>query len=206
MPLSLTPLCGQEFITKVLQGERDFRQIQLERSFDFTAAEGYSSLLRYLERNSRQKLLLTDSELRHIRAPGMLLPRLDGERVNLESSYLVEAQFEEADLSQFCFRGADLTGAHFGGAQLSQAILEQAVLVNSYMDGADLAEANLKKARLHGSSWEEASLSRADLRGVRGLEYCQHLESVTWEETVVSSKERDCLRRILEKGRFVVRE
>ncbi len=206
MPLQLTPLRGKEFIRRILGGERDFRQIQLEQGFDFTAIEEYSTMLQYLERNNRQKLLLADSELRYIRAPGISLPRLNGVRVNLEGSCLIGAKFEEADFHQACFRGADLTETHFRGAQLPQAILEQAVLLNSYFDGADLTEANLKRVRLPGSSWEEADLSRADLRGVRGLEYCRYLESVTWESTVVSQKERDSLRRILEKGKFVVRE
>ncbi len=121
MPIQLTPLRGEEFIKKVLHGDRYFTAVRLEEGFDFTRAEDYSTLRRYLEKNSHRKLDVTDSEFRYIRAPDLML-------------------------------------------------------------------------------------ARTDLRDVRGLEYCYNVESAGFDETIISPRELDILRRLLEKKRFVVRE
>ncbi len=206
MPFQLTPLRGEEFIRKVLHGDRYFTAVRLEEGFDFTKAEDYSTLRRYLEKNGHRKLEVTDSEFRYIRAPELMLARLQGERANFEGSYLVGGEFGNAELEQACFREADLTGADFSGARLTRAVLEKATLADCCLDEADLTEAKLQKARLHRANLNEANLARTDLRNVRGLEYCYNVESASFDETIISPQELDILRRLLEKKRFVVRD
>lgn len=206
MPIQLTPLRGEEFIRKVLHGDRYFIAVRLEEGFDFTKAEEYGTLRCYLEKNSHRKLEVTDSEFRYIRAPDLMLVRLQGERANFEGSYLVGGEFGNAELEQACFRDADLTGADFSGARLTRAVLEKATLADCCLDEADLTEAKLQKARLHRVNLNEANLARTDLRNVRGLEYCYNVESAGFDETIISPRELDVLRRLLEKKRFVVRD
>lgn len=73
MPIQLTSLRGEEFIRKVLHGDRYFTAVRLEEGFDFTKAEDYSTLRRYLEKNSHRKLDVTDSEFRYTQKPRKLL-------------------------------------------------------------------------------------------------------------------------------------
>lgn len=210
MPLQLTPLRGEEFIRKVLQGEKDFRRIQLERG-DLSIQAGYPKMQEYLQRKDKihelekSPLYFTEAELGGFRARKIYFPHIQAEKANFEGASLPEAYLWHAELRQANFRKADLTGAHFNGVGLQQARLEDTCLIDASLGGANFAEAILRQAYLNRADLDEANFGRADLRGVRGLEYT-NVEDAYFDETIVSSRERDILRRLLEKKRFVVRD
>ena len=86
---------GPNFVNKLLGGERDFSKIQLPKGYDLAGYEGFSDLQRYLKEQDlrRNPVIIGDSSLVRLQAPGLYLPYVQG-------------------------RGADLGGADLGGADL----------------------------------------------------------------------------------------
>ena len=86
---------GPNFVNKLLGGERDFSKIQLPKGYDLAGYEGFSDLQRYLKEQDlrRNPVIIGDSSLVRLQAPGLYLPYVQG-------------------------RGADLGGADLWGADL----------------------------------------------------------------------------------------
>ena len=121
-----TYIKGEEFVRKILAGERDFSGITLEKFFDLAGHEGFGDMQEYLRKTDLQTspLILDDSELQYIKARGLYLPFVRGKEANLRG----------ADL-----RGANLCGAHLGGAYLCGAHLGMADLRGAKNPEATLA-------------------------------------------------------------------
>jgi len=174
---------GEEFIKKVLAGERDFSRIKLEEDFDLSGHEGFAELLEYLHLKysptmiilcGLSPIILNDSELKGIKAERLYLPYVCGKRVNLqgadlEGAYLGEANLVGANLREAYLQGAtlveaNLEGATLEGASLKEAHLDGASLKEADLNGANLEKADLEKADLKRASFKEASLEKADLK------------------------------------------
>ena len=93
---------GPNFVNKLLGGERDFSKIQLPKGYDLAGYEGFSDLQRYLKEQDlrRNPVIIGDSSLVRLQAPGLYLPYVQG---------------RGADLGGADLRGADLWGADLRG-------------------------------------------------------------------------------------------
>jgi len=122
---------GPNFVNKLLGGERDFSKIQLPKGYDLAGYEGFSDLQRYLKEQDlrRNPVIIGDSSLVRLQAPGLYLPYVQGRGADLWG----------ADLG-----GADLWGADLGGADLGGAGLGGAGLWGADLWGADLWGADLR--------------------------------------------------------------
>jgi uncharacterized protein YjbI with pentapeptide repeats len=101
---------GEEFIKKILAGERDFSGIKLEEGFDLSGHESYAELQGYLrkaqESFKESPIILDNSELRHIKANELYLPFVRGREANLKEADLREAYLEGANLKKANLKGA----------------------------------------------------------------------------------------------------
>ena len=96
--------------------------------------------------------------------------------IDLSETYLVRANFEDADLegcnlAEACLRGANLIRANLSDASLTGTDLRQANLAGvnlqgANLEGADLREANLASANLRGANLYGTLLQAANLEGV----------------------------------------
>ena len=130
---------GPNFVNKLLGGERDFSKIQLPKGYDLAGYEGFSDLQRYLKEQDlrRNPVIIGDSSLVRLQAPGLYLPYVQGRGADLGG----------ADLRRAGLRGADLGGADLGGAGLG---------------GADLWGADLWGADLRGVGDLKTTLNLCD--------------------------------------------
>jgi len=98
---------GPNFVNKLLGGERDFSKIQLPKGYDLAGYEGFSDLQRYLKEQDlrRNPVIIGDSSLVRLQAPGLYLPYVQGRGADLGG----------ADLRRADLRGADLWGADLRG-------------------------------------------------------------------------------------------
>ena len=129
--MSYIQMNGPNFVNKLLGGERDFSKIQLPKGYDLAGYEGFSDLQRYLKEQDlrRNPVIIGDSSLVRLQAPGLYLPYVQGRGADLWG----------ADLG-----GADLWGADLGGADLGGAGLGGAGLWGADLWGADLWGADLR--------------------------------------------------------------
>ncbi|MBI2004036.1 pentapeptide repeat-containing protein [Candidatus Pacearchaeota archaeon] len=150
----LTKVSGEEFIVKLLGGERDFSKIFLEERFDLSGHGSFQELKTYLKTQDLQKtpVDISNSQFRYLRARELYLPFTVGRNVNLrganfesakfdganfESANLGNVNFKGANLKDACFVNADLWIANFRSANLEGANFEGAYLKGSYFGGAN---------------------------------------------------------------------
>ena len=110
---------GEEFIKRVLAGDRNFPRTELQDNYNLTCN---GDLEKYLKENARdlynRPIILEHSKLKGVNASGLHLPQLRAnearlEEANLSGAYLFEAYLRGADLE-----GADLTRVNFMRADL----------------------------------------------------------------------------------------
>ena len=118
--MSYIQMNGPNFVNKLLGGERDFSKIQLPKGYDLAGYEGFSDLQRYLKEQDlrRNPVIIGDSSLVRLQAPGLYLPYVQGRGADLGGADLRRADLRGADLWGADLRGADLWGADLGGADL----------------------------------------------------------------------------------------
>ena len=162
---------ADEFLQKVRQGQRDFRNISLRN------ANLVGEQLALLNLDGAN---LEGSNLSHVNLAGSSLAHAQLEWVilvgaNLLSVQCFKANFKGADLSN-----ALLSGAEFQGSNLKQANLSESSCVGIDLSGAslrfaDLSNANLKSAKLKGTDLYGAEIQGLDLEGA-------DLEDIIWPD------------------------
>tara|TARA_Y100000034_G_C6771149_1_gene344037 strand:+ start:134 stop:565 length:432 start_codon:yes stop_codon:yes gene_type:complete len=135
--MKYTNLSGDEFIEKILAGERDFKRIMLPEGCDLTKNESYSTLTRPLE----GRIELVGSTLAGIQAPEIYLSNANLSHVDLSHSDLHGANLRGANLSCSLLTGANLSNADLSGANLSDTYLRRANLSDAILDGSNLHDA-----------------------------------------------------------------
>lgn len=190
MAIKLKQMQGEEFVKKVLAGERDFSEIKLEEGFDLSGYKGFQTLQDYLKKQGDliyNTIIIDNSEFKYIKAKGVYLPCIKGVGANLigadlRLAYLEEADFGNANLGEADFRGADL-----GNAKLVETNLIRANLKDTYLKGANLKGANLRE--------------------VKNLEDCVGLEFVNFNKTKITQKEKEIIDKIRNKeSEFIIEE
>jgi len=190
---------GEDFIRKILEGQRDFYGIELEYNFDLASHELFGRMQEYLRKQylTKYPIMINNCDLSGVKASGLYLPYVKAEssiiwNSNFEYSTLSFADFHGADLAYADFRHVDLDHADFRNANLHQVNLEHA---NLYF--ADFRGANFDSTQLLG-----ADLVLADLRGVRNLEKSFNLRCASFAETKVTSREDAIIRAISGDGKL----
>jgi uncharacterized protein YjbI with pentapeptide repeats len=99
-------------------------------------------------------------------------------RVKADKRDCVGCNLQGADLSHFCVKGGNLTGANFDRVKahymcMSQANFTRVTFRGADLTGANLANSNLTDADLTGAKLEITSLKGADLSRAKGLTQAQ---------------------------------
>jgi uncharacterized protein YjbI with pentapeptide repeats len=155
-------LTAEDFMRKILEGERDFRKSHIPNP-DLTAdAELYGKLQTYLrdryDELKKNPIYLCDSILVGLKASEIFLPYVIGIGANLENANLRNANLEYADL-----RNVNLLNANLWYANLLNANLWYADLLNADLEYANLRNANLLNADLRNAILWCANLENANL-------------------------------------------
>jgi len=176
MPTQLKYMKGEEFVKKILAGERDFSGIRLEEGFDLSGCEGFGEMQKYLQKERLQKspIFLENSEFKYLVAHGLYLPFVRGREANFYEANLMEANLLEGDLERADLDGADL-------------------------ERANLFRANLWRANLYGANLYGTNLARANLKNVKNLERVLNLEKANFYETRVTKKEKMIISKALKR-------
>lgn len=169
----LTKISGDEFVKKILSGERDFKRIRLS-NFNLSDHESVEALQTYLDGQNLQEspLILSESHLSGLTAYDISLPYLEAARCNFEGGNFGES---------------NLTGANFGHSYFKGAIFCNADLESVYLRHADLEHVKMEGARLRC----------ADLRDVKNLKKTEGLKQAIFEHTVVNSSEKKIILDVL---------
>ena len=201
MTESLIKVSGEEFIVKLLNGERDFSKISLEEAFNLSGHGAFQELKTYLKAQDLQKtpVDISDSQAQYVKARGLYLPFTVGRNANLRG-----AIFEGAILESANFENANLGNANFKGVNFKGACLVNADLWITNFRGANLYGVNLQNAYLKGTYLGNVNLESANLKSVRNLAEASKLGKAHFLETRVTSKERKIIEEAL-KGinRFI---
>ena len=197
---ALKQMGGEEFIKKILAGERDFSEIELELQFDLSGNESFDALQEYLKTQDLKTnpLDISHSYLAQIKARNLYFPYVKAKR-----TYLGRADLRGANLWKANLGGANLWKANLGGAYLERANLREANLRGANLRGANLGGADLRRANLGGADLREAYLERAyleradlggaDLREANHLENARGLDNASFYRTKVTKAQEEII-------------
>ena len=212
---------GEQFVVKVLAGERDFSGIKLEEYFDLFGYEDFPVMQEYLRKADLEKdpVVIDNSDFSYVKARELYLPHVKGKEANLTKADLVRADLREADLEGVSLIEANLTKADLAEANLTKADLAEANLREAYLVRADLREAhifeaNLRRANLMGArlgcanlmasylggaNLKGANLKGADLQYVENLQGAVNLGYALFLETKVGKPEEIIIEEALKR-------
>jgi uncharacterized protein YjbI with pentapeptide repeats len=191
---------GEDFIRKILEGEREFYGIELEYNFDLSGHELFGRMQDYLKKQylAKYPIMINNSDLSGVKATGLYLPyvKLEGSILwnsNFEYSVLSFANFQNSDLSYTDFTNAKLDHVNFQNANLQHVNLRHTNLYFSDFRGADFDFTHLFGA----------NLILADLRGVKNLGKSYNLRSANFLETKVTSREETIIGKLSENTKLL---
>ncbi|MBI4116200.1 pentapeptide repeat-containing protein [Candidatus Pacearchaeota archaeon] len=154
-----TRISGEEFVGKILNGERDFSNIYLEKNFDLNGNDAFTELQEYLRSPGyNSDLELRGATLIGLKANGIYLPYL-----NAPFAKIYHSQFSGAHLPKTNLCGSVLTGSNFNFAKLWNADLSKTRLERTQFKEAELNEANLAEAVCRGTNFRKAELVGVNL-------------------------------------------
>ena len=121
---------GQEFVQKILSGERDFANIELEQDFDLSGYEGFDELQAYLKDADLEEkpLIMENSKFRQLDADGVYLPFLKADNANFKHGTFMAANFESGQFKNTDFRYARLAQVSMKNSNLENSDLSQTSL------------------------------------------------------------------------------
>lgn len=197
MEVERKKLKGEDFIKKLLAGERDFYGIELEYSFDLSGHELYGKLQEYLKKEYLQlnPVMINNSDFSGVRAVGLYLPYLKA-----ENSIFWNSNFEYSTFSFASFRAADFTYSELRHTDLDHTDFQKANLQYVHFDHSNLYFADLRDANFEFVRLEGTDLVLADLRGSKNLGKILNLRAAVFAETRTTRKEEEIIRYLLEEG------
>lgn len=154
MRRNLIFISGNEFVEKILSGERDFQNLRLEPGFNLSMHESYKDL------NIRQKFVSVKTNPYLISGSSFLF--LNAE---LDWSYAIgkNTSFYGANLNKSDFRHSILQGSDFTHTNLEHSNFYRANLRHSRFDYSNLQNASFNYASLNGVSFQSSYLRDANL-------------------------------------------
>jgi uncharacterized protein YjbI with pentapeptide repeats len=212
-----TYLSGDEFVRKLLEGEKDFRVVNVEDGLDLTAHEAHEEIRLALKEeygggHEGEPLLIGTSSFRQLKAPGLDLcfrgksADLTGaifagaslhktvfEAVHLEGADLSNVRAYWVPFSQVYAEGANFSGAGLMGAGFFQASLKKVNFRDARLSGAWFKYANCNGADFRKADLGEANFNRAKLTGAQNLGEAKNLETATFLHTAADGPVRESI-------------
>lgn len=161
----LTRITEEEFVKKILVGERDFRNIEV-RNFNL---HPHTETLNYY--------LLHKSEWSHIH-PNDIEKRLDGYSINLSGSRFICVKTGGLYISYVRAVGTNFEDVDFSEAHFWRGNFERSRFEKVNFERADISGVNFRKTKHKETNFEDANIGGAnfegaDVRGTKNLElYC----------------------------------
>lgn len=194
MEKKLTFMKGEEFVRKILLGERDFSDINLEQDFNLCGYEKFEEMQKYLKN--------TDLEENPVIVENSVFRRLDADELYLPFLRANNTSFKHA-----AFMGADLKGSQFENTNFRYARLAKANMMDSNLKNADLQLADLNLASLintiltgadfSGADLQYTNMQKADIKGIKNLELARFVETVNFQFADLTEKEKSIIRNEL---------
>lgn len=185
---------GREFVQKVLSGERDFSNIELEQDFDLSGCEAFDELQAYLKDADLEEkpLIVENSKFRQLDADGLYLPFIKANNANFKHGTFMAANFENGQFENTDFRYARLAQASMKNSNLQNSDLRQADLYLSSLVGTILTGADFS-----GASLQFTNMQAADVKGIKDLGLARFVETTNFQFAQLTEKEKSIIRREL---------
>ena len=185
---------GQEFVQKVLSGERDFSDIELEQDFDLSGDEGFSELQAYFKAADMEEnpLIAENSKFRHLDADDLYLPFLKANNTNFKHSTFMGANFQNSEFKNADFRYARLAQVNMEGSNMTNADLRQADLYFSSLIGTILTGADFS-----GAGLQFTNMQAAIIRGIKNLGLARFVGTTNFQFADLTEKEKSIIREEL---------
>lgn len=176
MASKLTPVKGEEFIKKILEGERDFRKIRLEEGFRLSEHSCFKILHDYIVKEAgcvsvqsinhlkENPIDISGSEFKYLVAKGLYLPYTEGSNVDFSYADLSDG------LSGRFRRCTELEGSNFKNARFYKTNLSFSYLRDVNFQDADLENADIGCARLYHTAFNNANLRNVSFYITKFLE------------------------------------
>lgn len=185
---------GPEFVQKVISGERDFSNIELEQDFDLSGYEGFDELQAYLRDADLEEkpLIVENSKFRQLDADGVYLPFLKANNANFKHGTFMGANFENAQFKNVDFRYAKLAQVNMRNSNLENSDLRQAdlylsSLISTVLTGVDFS----------GASLQYTNMQASDVKGIKNLGLARFVETTNFQFADLTEKEKSVIRREL---------
>jgi uncharacterized protein YjbI with pentapeptide repeats len=185
---------GEEFVQKILSGERDFSNIELENNFDLSSHDGFDDLQSYLKSADLEEkpIMVQNSKFRQLDADGIFMPYLKANNANFKHATFMGANFENAQLKNADLRYAKLAQVNMKNSYLVNADLRQADLYLSSLIGTILTGVDLA-----GASLQYTNMQSAVLKGIKNLVLARFVETTNFQFADLTEKEKSIIRNEL---------
>lgn len=144
-PSKLKVITPEEFVSKILSGERDFAGIKLPYGASLELPN-YEVLIDYLKNNAfiskKDRYIFDGSEMKSLYAPRIYLPFSSAKGLDLSGARLRGACFASSD-----FTDASARNACLGDASIKDSIVDGMDLGGAYLAGADLRGTDIQNAK-----------------------------------------------------------
>ncbi len=168
-----------EFIKKVLEGEKDFSRLIMENLDNsriyLSMYDGFRDMNKYLsacENQGIQPLIINNAVFCKVDAEGICLPGAEAEGIEIEFSKFSSANLRGANLKNSKIVGVSLSGADLSDANLQHSLLtpfieghECYAHQETSLYGANLERADLSGSKICSVDFGQAKLNNAKLKG-----------------------------------------
>lgn len=167
-----TKMSAKEFIRKILQGERDFRNIDLSGQnfdgvFDLLFDLNFYLILENKETLPNEPIILNNSDLSGIISTfnSFPLPYVRACKANFSNAKIPYANFSHGLLIE-----SDFTGVYAPYSDFECAVLTYSKMNNSYMKGSQFSHSILRGVEAKNWNIRKACLYKADITGLKGID------------------------------------
>ncbi len=184
-------MSGQEFIQKLLEGEREFPGVILEPYFSLSANEQFAAIQEHLRAADLENapIILEGADLTGLNADNLYMPFVKANRACFKHATLMEAHLDSSEFENADFRYArlpqtNMKTCHLRDADLRQTDLNLAELNGSLLTGANVAGANLLFANLQAT----------DIKGIVNLHLARSVDTANFQFVSLGERERNIIR------------
>jgi uncharacterized protein YjbI with pentapeptide repeats len=189
---STIQISGNDFIKKIIDGEKDFKKVSLPKGYSLEEHEGYSEAVEYMKGAGTETEPYDFSEAKFdgVIASGIHIPHMKAQksiftgcgfkesvfervdltdavctRSNFAKTVMKEGQFVRAKLDMVNFEIADIEGGNFWLADLSCTIFIKARLFDAIFCEARLVETDFQHANIKNANFWKSIWEKANFLG-----------------------------------------
>ena len=194
MAKKLTFMKGEEFVQKILSGERDFSNIELEQDFNLCGYEKFEEMQKHLKNTNLKEnpVIIENSSFRRLDADKLYLPFLKANNASFKHAAFMEANLKGSQFENTNFRYARLAKANMMDSNLKNADLQLADL-----NLASLINTVLSEADFSGADLQFANMQKADIKGIKNLGLARFVETANFQFADLTEKEKSVIRQEL---------